>query len=62
MTGVDERNQDKNTVVPKLFLMIFSDEMMGYRGELRRVLQLSGKGKYLTSFFKYLNKSKILKP
>ena len=48
MTGVVERNlsqsqvlkgiQDKNTVVPKDFLMIFRDEMMGYKGELGLVL------------------------
>ena len=42
MTGVVERNlsqsqilksiQGKNTIVPKDFLMIFRDEMMGYKG------------------------------
>ena len=42
MTGVVERNlsqsqilkdiQDKNTVVPKDFLTIFRDEIMGYKG------------------------------
>ena len=29
--------------------MIFRDEMMGYKGQLRLVLQLSGNGRYLTS-------------
>ena len=48
MTGIVERNlspsqilkgvQDKNTVAPKDFLMIFRDEMMDYQGELRLVL------------------------
>ena len=48
VTGVVERNlspsqilkgvQDKNTVAPKDFLMIFRDEMMDYQGELRLVL------------------------
>ena len=48
MTGVVERNlsqsqilkgiQDKNTVVPKDFLMVFRDEMMDYKGELRLLL------------------------
>ena len=48
MTGVVERSlsqsqilkniQDKNTVVPREFLMVFGDEMMTYKGELRLVL------------------------
>ena len=59
VTGVVERNlslsqilkgiQDKNTVEPKDFLMVFRDKMMNYIGELKLVLQLSGKGRYLTS-------------
>ena len=48
MTGVVERSlsqsqilkniQDKNTVVPREFLMVFGDEIMTYKGELRLVL------------------------
>ena len=48
MTGVVERNlsqsqilkdiQDKNTVVPKDFLMVSRDEIIDYKGELRLVL------------------------
>ena len=59
MTGVVERNlsqsqilkgiQEKNAVVPNIFLMVFRDEMMDYKRKLRLVLQLSGKGRYLTS-------------
>ena len=47
-TGVVERNwsqsqilkgtQDQNTVVPKDFLLVFRDEIMDYKGELRLVL------------------------
>ena len=48
MTGVVERNlsqsqilkgiQEKNTVAPKdFFLLIFRDEIMGYKGESRLV-------------------------
>ena len=59
MTGVVEGNwsqsqilkriQDKNTIVPKDFLMFFRDEIMDYKGELRLMLQFSGKKGYLTS-------------
>ena len=59
MTGIVERNlsqsqilkgiQEKNAVVPNIFLMVFRDEMMDYKRKLRLVLQLSGKGRYLTS-------------
>ena len=55
MRSVDERNlsqsqnlrgiQDKNAIVPKDFLMVFRDEMMGYKKESRLVLSLSGKGR-----------------
>ena len=58
MTGIVERNlsqsqilkgiQEKNAVVPKYFFG-FRDEMMDYKRKLRLVLQLSGKGRYLTS-------------
>ena len=58
MTGVVKRNlsqsqilkgiQEKNSVIPKYFLMVLSDEMIDYKGDLRLVLQLSGKGRYLT--------------
>ena len=59
MTGLVERNlsqsqilkgiQEKNAVDPNIFLMVFRDEMMDYKRKLRLVLQLSGKGRYLTS-------------
>ena len=55
MTGVVERNlsqsqilkgiQEKNAIVPNIFLMVFRDEMMDYKRKLRLVLQLSGKGR-----------------
>ena len=48
MTGVVERNlshlqilkgiQDKNTILPKYFLMVFRDKMMDYKGGLKLVL------------------------
>ena len=48
MTGVVDRClsqsqilkgiQDKNTAVPKYFLMVLRDEMMDYKGELKLVL------------------------
>ena len=48
MTGVVEKNlsqpqmlkgiQDKNAGCPKIFLMVFRDEMMDNKGELRLVL------------------------
>ena len=44
MSGVVERNLfflffDKNTIVPKdLFLMVYRDEMMDYKEDLRSVL------------------------
>ena len=59
MTGVVERSssqsqilkgiQDKNTECSKTFLVLFRDEMMDFKGELKLVLKLSGRGRYLTS-------------
>ena len=37
--------QEKNAIVPNIFLMVFRDEMMDYKRKLRLVLQLSGKGR-----------------
>ena len=34
---------------PEIFLVVFRDEMMDYKGKLRLVLLLSGKGRFLTS-------------